>query len=220
MTASLSLAFLRRRPGFALVAAALVAAGCTGTTSALRGVDAPRAASVAAVEAEPVPVLAAAPDEAPAQAAAPDTGVPTVIFAETVPATNVGAADSGVDPAFAVAEPDAGPAPVMGSRPFLDAPAPPAPDMGASRDVAVREMRAKGEQSGRNRPHAFTTRQALAEPVPKEEIDELAAEMTAAAARAQAEISDEEAQAVAARRKSLRERAARHYRDALSSIEN
>lgn len=194
----------------ALLASALLAAGCSGTTSALRGVGAPEANVAAA--AFPRDTEAQTSAETLASDRDPDVLFETAApqYTRTEPQAYAGSEQSlfvtGTDESDEESE--------------MVAEVPPMPEMGTSREGTVEELRAKGNAVGKNKPSAFTTRQATARPMSKKRLAKAKADLNAAVAANQAGVSDAEAEAVEQRRKLLRQQAARHYKDALSTIEN
>lgn len=170
--------------------------GCVGATGALHGVGASGVAQTAAA-ADSV----AAP-QAPALAA---NGVRQ--DAVTLARAGRGALDEGV--ALNIASDTR----IQSGLP------PPAPELGASREQAIGQIRQKASGAGKTKPDVFQPRYASAAQLSVAEQAALEAEMARDAAVTQGGISAKEAAAREAAALRLRRRAATHYKEALSSIE-
>jgi len=200
----------------AVLAAAFALGSCSGT-------------GLRSVGATPDQVLAVAPPEpqAPAQEALAGPASLTPETTASVPARSA---------PLAIVEEPAAPAPLLetarpGGTPLkvTGAELPvqpkstvylPEPAMGANREAAVGEMRAKSAASGKNKPNVFAVRESVAEPVTKEEEEAMKAELAQAQARNEAGVSPEEANAKAQGSGRLLKRARSHYDEAISSIED
>ena len=91
--------------------------------------------------------------------------------------------------------------------------------MGASREAALRDIRAKAAATGEEPPDVFDIPVSTTMPADEEETERTTRELEAAAAGNKGVVSDEE---LKRRKKSLewlRRRARSHYDDALSLIE-
>lgn len=176
----------------------------------------PELQTAGAAENAPVIVRNDVPEAAPARAKPIDLG-PETVASEAKPqyTTSQPQALALTDPENSSGEPQAANGEPLADQPVI----PPEPELGDSRDEGVRDIRTKGEASGKVKPNVFTTRQPQAQPIPKNVQERLKADLAAAAAENQSEFGADIDAANEELRKRLQRRAATHYKDALSSIE-
>ncbi|MCU0789857.1 MAG: hypothetical protein MUE79_02195 [Nitratireductor sp.] len=107
-----------------------------------------------------------------------------------------------------------------GKAPATPAAIPAAPQMAATREGSVEQIRAKAATSGGVPTNVFAERDGATTGMSKADQEKARAELEAAAARNQALLSGTDARSKAAAAKKLKQQAQSHYEDALKEIEN
>lgn len=221
-----------------LVSAILATTGCTGSGLGLRGVGTPTRQSL-------VPT-APPPQVVTSDFTSPELTVPaddTALVGEPQPLPQMTSQQvAATPPASELAEPRkpvlrrAATAPRTVAPPAepqatvtLQSVAPPPdasdrftpqPDMGKSREAAIKQMREKAAAADRKAPNVFDIPKSRTQPLNEDEREELRKRMEAAADENAESVTPEEAEKRRKDTEILLKKAARHYKDALKSIEN
>ena len=184
---------MRQRPTIWLIAICAVLTGCNGSGLGLRGVGAPQPAARQIVAAPAAPLNQ---NDAVVRAAREEQ-------LQRGTALNVASPTTGSEP-----------------LPLVPAEIPPEPQMAATRDEAVGQIRQKAEDETDEKPHVFDITRSRVPQFDRGRRARETEQLRKAAKANQSAVTLEEANTNAQSSKSLQYRARTHYDQAVKNIEN